>query len=196
MIFYKKTTNLSDIKLENEQESVLQETIEYVENEKISTVQESNHEEYVLKGCVISSIYEDYDMYWDDICVLIIAYTAHFDGMSEFGLIGYNGTENPVLFMGNTRENGYGEYDVYCFQDNRVYKSDETIKGKIYYNSETKEFATVEEDGLWNMYTYYSNHIIWLGEETNISEQFEPMILTSSNCSPPPMVENIREFIY
>lgn len=178
---------------ESTQTESVDETVQETSTEEV--IVETTEEKIEFQGRVISCVYEDYYMYWDDIAVLIITYTPHFVGLPVFGLIGYNGRENPVLFCGNTQDNGYGEFDMYCFKDNRVYKSDETIKGMLHYNNVTKEFATLDENGTWNIYTYYSNHIIWLREEVNTPEGFEPITLTPTSCSPPPMVENIRSFI-
>lgn len=152
-----------------------------------------------FQGRVIPAVYEDYDMGWDDTSVVIIGsltYTDHYEGETEFALIGYNGTENPLLIVGCTKESGDGEYYVYCFVGNRVYQAQERLKGTLYYNETTKEFAVLDENEVWNVYTYYSNHIVWLRGEDAMPDGFVLMTMTSKQCSPPPMEQNIRSFIF
>lgn len=152
-----------------------------------------------FQGQVIPAIYEEYDMGWEDTSVIIIGsltYTDHYEGETEFALIGYNGTENPLLIVGCTKDSGDGEYYVYCFAGNRVYQAEERLKGTLYYNETTKEFAVLDENQIWNIYTYYSNHIIWLRGEEAMPEGFALMPMTSKQCSPPPMEQNIRSFIF
>ncbi len=152
-----------------------------------------------FSGRVITAVYESYEMEWDDISVIIIGsltYTDHYEGETEFALIGYRGSEEPLLLVGCTKEDGSGEYYAYCFDGNRVYQAEERLKGTLYYNWTTKEFAVEEDNQKWSIYTSWRNHIIWLREETSAPEGFERMPMTSKNCSPPPMEQNIRSFIF
>lgn len=160
-----------------------------------STVVENT--EYVQVERVIPAIYETYAATWQAIAVILIGsvtYTEHLEGEPEFAFFLYSEEKPPLLFVGCTKNDGSGEYYAYCFSEKRIYQAEQTLKGTLYYNKRTKEFAVKREEQMWDLYRSDSYHLIWLGERNALPNGFEKMKMTSKYCSPPLTEENIKSF--
>lgn len=148
---------------------------------------------------VISSIYEDINMGWADVCMLVLdcvlTTPVSYAGDPVFAAMYCNGAVEPLVITGHQTPDQAGNYYIYSFVDGkRVYQLGNYV-GIFYWNQAADRLCLQVSATEFQVYAYQSNHMILLETSSALPEGYSVLGMHPLNVSPPVTTDNLRNYI-
>ncbi len=184
--------------IETEEHTSESETAEVQTTESLENSQEAPSSE-VPDFTVISSIYEDINMSWADVCMLVLdcvlTTPVSYAGEPVFAAMYCNGAAEPLVITGHQTPDMAGNYYIYSFVDGqRVYQLGNYV-GIFYWNQEADRLCLQVSSGEFQIYAYQSNHMILLETVSALPEGYSMLGMHQLNVSPPITIDNLQNYI-